>query len=93
VISVYDNTAISNATLKLYCSNLVVKAGGTVTLPSGSVDAAGLTGNILVARMTNAITATGVRLTNDVLVAGGGTNRCIYEAFGNKYLLISITGL
>ena len=42
VISVYDNTAISNATLKLYCSNLVVKAGGAATLPSGSVSVSSL---------------------------------------------------
>jgi hypothetical protein len=42
VIQVTDYTALSNATFKVYCSNLVVKAGGTATLPSGSVSVSSL---------------------------------------------------
>ena len=46
---------VSNAVLKVYGSNLVIKAGGTVTVPAGSVDAAALTANIAAARMTNGL--------------------------------------
>ena len=47
---------VSNAVLKVYGSNLVIKAGGTVTVPNGSVDAAALTANVGVAQLTNALT-------------------------------------
>jgi len=47
---------VSNAVLKVYGSNLVIKAGGTVTVPAGSVDAAALTANVGVAQLTNALT-------------------------------------
>jgi hypothetical protein len=51
-------TLISNATLKVYASNLVVKAGGTVEMPAASLDAAALSGNIAGARLTNAVGVT-----------------------------------
>lgn len=50
------SSLVSNDVLKVYGSNLVIKAGGTVTVPAGSVDAAALTANVAVARLTNALT-------------------------------------
>jgi hypothetical protein len=51
-------------------------------------------GNIPLAALTNAITgATGALVTNDVLVAGGTTNRWILAPIGGKYIVVSITGL
>ena len=49
------SSLVSNDVLKVYGSNLVIKAGGTVTVPAGSVDAAALTANIAAARMTNGL--------------------------------------
>jgi hypothetical protein len=50
------SSLVSNAVLKVYGSNLVIKAGGTVTVPAGSIDAAALTANVGVAQLTNALT-------------------------------------
>lgn len=65
------STLVSNAASKVYCSNLVVKTGGTVTVPAGSIAAASLAAPLY----TGSI---------DVLIPNGtyGTTSTIYFASG-----------
>ncbi|MDD5502150.1 MAG: hypothetical protein PHH26_01660 [Candidatus Thermoplasmatota archaeon] len=72
---------------------------GDVSWSSGvatvdNVVAENISGNIAAAQLTNAVTGlAGAETTNDVLVAGGGTNRYIFVTFGDKLVVKSISGL
>lgn len=68
--------------------NAAVGVAGT-----GSVAASTLTGNVALARMTNAIaTATGVKLTNTCVAADGKTNTYVFVPIaGGRYMLDSIS--
>lgn len=63
-------TLISNATSTVYCSNLVVKAGGTITIPAGTLDSAGLTGDIAAARLATNLKAAISNLFTSVPING-----------------------
>ncbi len=69
-LSSATSSLVSNDVLKVYGSNLVIKSGGTVTLPAASVDAAALTANIAAARMTNGF-KTAVSNTFAAVTIGG----------------------
>lgn len=94
--SIGTNAAGQTVSVGALSSTGTVTAAQIVGGGAGVTNVAGtsLTGNVPLARLTNAVsTATGVRLTNDVIVAGGGTNRWILVPLGAKYLVESITGL
>lgn len=61
---------VSNAVLKVYGSNLVIKAGGTVTLPSASLASAALPATIANSTIVSNATLT-VYGSNLVIKAGG----------------------
>lgn len=70
--------------------------GGDLTvngaINGGTIDGADLTGNVALARQTNAIaTLTGTRITNTCVAATGQTNTYVFIPFGTKYLVHSIT--
>jgi predicted RecA/RadA family phage recombinase len=58
-----------------------------------AVVATTLTGNIAVARLTNAMVSGTAFVTNDVIVSGNTTNRWILTPVGGTYVVKSITGL
>ncbi len=60
-------TLVSNATLKVYGRDLEIT--NSITIKAGSLDSAGLTGNILVARLTNALPSSGSYIGGNVPVA------------------------
>ena len=63
-------TLVSNATLKVYGSNLVIKAGGTVDLPAASVASTALAASITDSTLFSNNTAK-VYASNLVVKAGG----------------------
>jgi hypothetical protein len=94
--SIGTNAAGQTVSLGALTSTGTVTAAQLVGGGAGVTNVAGtsLTGNVPLARITNAVSTTsGVKLTNDVIVAGGGTNRWIMVPLGTKYLVESVTGL
>lgn len=64
-------TLITNNTLKVYGSNLVIKAGGTVDVPAGSVAAASIAAGTMANTMIISNTLSQYVGTNVDIVAGG----------------------
>lgn len=82
------NGAVTNGTIDTFVvTNLT--AVTTVTFPSASLGAAALSGNIAVARMTNALA--GTAFTTNTLTGDGVTNVFIWNTVGNVKVLKSIT--
>jgi hypothetical protein len=59
------SSLVSNNVLKVYGSNLVIKAGGTVTVPAGSISEA-------------SIAPLGLTTNINVIVSGSLTNRLVF---------------
>ena len=90
-----DKTYVTD-TDTLATSNLTVSGTATIGTLNASVTnftASGLSGNIAVARMTNAMLSGTALVTNDVIVAGNTTNRWILTPVGGTYVVKSITAL
>jgi hypothetical protein len=87
-------TLISNATLKVYGSNLVVVTGGTITLPSASIASAALPATI--ADSTIVSNATLKVYAQTIVVPAGGTltlNSAVFKAaISNLFTVQSING-
>ena len=69
-------TVVSNATLTVYGSNLTVKAGGSVTVPAGSIAAAALGTGLTDAQVSDNISVsniTGQVYCSNLVVKAGGT--------------------
>jgi hypothetical protein len=82
----------SNAVGSLFTSNLTVVAGGAISVPAASVSAAALSGNVVQARITNALaTASAMKVTNTCMAANGKTNTYIFSPVGSVYVLSSIS--
>lgn len=77
------NGVLSAATV----TNLTVITG--VTVPAASIDAAALSGNVAVARLTNALAGTGY--STNTLTGDGVTNVFIWLTVGGVKVLHSIT--
>ena len=90
-----DQTYVTD-TDTLATSNLTVSGTATIGTLNATVTnfgAAGLSGNIAVERITNAMLSGTALVTNNVIVAGNTTNRWILTPVGGTYVVKSITAL
>lgn len=65
--------SFSNATAMLYGSNLVIVAGGTITVPAGSIANAALVGGLTQVITNSLVTTNIVTVVNGIITANSHT--------------------